>query len=91
VAQSDLDILNARLVDGTIADLHIAAGSAARAIGRPPPLIAPGSPADLVLVRAVNAQDALVRRPRERIVIKAGRIVARDGVYLGDSGGQRGH
>jgi hypothetical protein len=46
--------------------------------------------ADLVLVKAINTPDALVRRPRERIVIKAGRVVARDGIYLGDSGDQRG-
>lgn len=90
MAQSDLDILNARLVAGTIADLHIAAGSAAKAICRPPPTIALGSPADLVLVKAINTPDAFVRRSRERIVIKDGRVVAKDGAHLGDSGDQRG-
>ncbi len=35
-----------------------------------------GTPADLVLVRASSLDDALARRPRERIVFKAGRVVA---------------
>lgn len=57
-------------------------GSAARAIGRKEPTLAVGAPADFLLVKADNAHDALLRRPKDRIVIKAGRIVAKDGVYL---------
>jgi hypothetical protein len=35
-----------------------------------------------VLVKAENVGDAVVRRPRERIVVKAGKIIARDGVFF---------
>ena len=35
-----------------------------------------GDPADLVLVRAASFDDALARRPGDRIVFKAGRQVA---------------
>ena len=66
-----------------LAALDAVMGSAARAIGLPETKLAVGEPADLLLVKAVNAQDAVVRRPKERIVLKAGRVVARDGVYLG--------
>lgn len=59
-------------------------GSAARAIGRPEPKLEPGAPADLLLIKATSAEDALLRRPKERIVIKAGKIVAKYGVYLGE-------
>ncbi len=68
-----------------LAALDAVTGSAARAIGRPEPKLAVGAPADLVLVKAMNPQDAVVRRPKERILLKAGRVVARDGVYLGRS------
>jgi cytosine deaminase len=66
-----------------MAALDAVTGSAAKAIGRPAPEIRIGAPADLVLVKAENAQDALTRRPRERIVIKSGQVVAKDGAYLG--------
>jgi cytosine/creatinine deaminase len=38
--------------------------------------LAPGDPADLVLVPASSIEDALARRPAGRIVLKAGRQVA---------------
>ncbi len=38
--------------------------------------LAPGEPADLVLVPATSMEDALARRPAGRIVLKAGRQVA---------------
>lgn len=63
--------------------LDAVTGSAARAICRPEPKLEVGAPADLLLIKATSAEDALLRRPKERIVIKAGRIVARDGAYLG--------
>lgn len=65
-----------------LAALDAVTGSAARAIGRPEPALAVGEPADVLLVKAVNVPDAVVRRPKERIVLKAGRVVARDGVYI---------
>ncbi|MEZ5925684.1 MAG: amidohydrolase family protein [Hyphomicrobiaceae bacterium] len=68
--------------DQLLAALDAVTGSAARAIGRDVPKVEPGAPANLVLVKAINTQDALLRRPCERIVIKGGRVVARDGVYF---------
>jgi cytosine deaminase len=41
-----------------------------------------GGLADFVLVKAENVADAVVRRPRERIVVKGGNIIARDGAFL---------
>lgn len=41
-----------------------------------------GGPADFVLVKAENVADAVVRRPRERIVVKGGKAIARDGRFL---------
>ncbi len=57
--------------------------SAARALGIADYGLEVGCPADFVLVKAENTQDAMVRRPHERIVVKAGRIVARDGAFIG--------
>lgn len=67
-----------------LAALDGVTGSAARAIGLPEPKIAVGAPADILLVKAINAQDAVVRRPKERIVLKAGRVVAKDGTFIGN-------
>ena len=66
-----------------LAALDAATESAARAIGLEDYGIAVGKPADLLLVRAENACDAIVRRPSDRIVIRRGRIIARDGAYVG--------
>ncbi len=41
-----------------------------------------GGAADFVLVKAENAGDAVVRRPKERIVVKGGKVIARDGMFL---------
>lgn len=41
-----------------------------------------GGAADFVLVKAENAGDAVVRRPKERIVVKGGKVIARDGTFL---------
>lgn len=68
-----------------LAALDAVTGSAARAIGRREPRIAVGEPADFVLVKAENAQDALVRRPPERIVVKAGHVIARAGRFSSQS------
>ncbi len=42
--------------------------------------IAVGDPADLVVVRASTPAEAVVTRPPRELVIKGGRVVARDGV-----------
>jgi cytosine deaminase len=39
-----------------------------------------GGPADLVVVEAATIAEAVATRPRRKMVIKAGRIVAQDGV-----------
>jgi cytosine deaminase len=44
--------------------------------------IAPGSPADFVVVEAETLAEAIASRPRRKLVIKAGRIVAKDGVLV---------
>ncbi|MCZ6626758.1 MAG: amidohydrolase family protein [SAR324 cluster bacterium] len=41
-----------------------------------------GCSGDAVLVDAENIQEAIVNRPPRKLVVKAGRIVARDGVVL---------
>jgi cytosine deaminase len=44
--------------------------------------IAAGGPADFVVVEAGSLAEAVAGRPRRKLVIKAGRIVARDGVLV---------
>ena len=41
-----------------------------------------GGPADLVAVDAASPVEAIVARPRRKLVIKAGRVVARDGAFV---------
>lgn len=61
--------------------LDMVTGNAARAIGLPadayPYRLAPGAPADLVLVRAPTWHEALQYRPADRMLVVAGRVVAR--------------
>lgn len=44
-----------------------------------------GDRADFAVLDAAHVQEAVVARPRRRQVYKAGRLVARDGVYCGPS------
>lgn len=44
--------------------------------------LAPGARADLVLVEARTLAETVVARPVRRLVVSAGRVVARDGVLL---------
>jgi len=44
--------------------------------------IAAGGPADFVVVEAGSLAEAVASRPRRKLVMKAGRIVARDGVLV---------
>ncbi|CAN5909805.1 amidohydrolase [soil metagenome] len=44
--------------------------------------IAVGGPADLVVVEAGSLAEAVAARPRRKAVIKAGRLVAKDGVLV---------
>jgi cytosine deaminase len=56
--------------------------AAARALGVTPCGITVGAPADLVVVEAGSLAEAVATRPRRKLVIKAGRVVARDGVLV---------
>ena len=60
--------------------LDMATHAGARALGLADYGVAAGGPADLVLVKAENACEAVVAMPQERLVVKGGRLVARDGV-----------
>ena len=54
--------------------------SARQAIGIPPVSVAPGSQADLVAIRARNLNEAVALASQHRIVLHAGRVVARTAV-----------
>jgi cytosine deaminase len=56
--------------------------AAARVLGIVPYGIELGAPADFVVVEAGSLAEAVAARPRRKLVIKAGRIVARDGVLV---------
>ena len=61
----------------------MATGKGAHVLALPHYGFHPGHSADLVVVDAPSLAEAIVARPRRKLVIKAGRIVARDGVFLG--------
>ena len=44
--------------------------------------LSPGGPADFVVVEAETLAEAIATRPHRKLVVKAGRIVARDGVLV---------
>jgi cytosine deaminase len=54
--------------------------SAAQVLGVSAYGIAPGSPADFVVVEAETLAEAIAAHPRRKLVVKAGTVVARDGV-----------
>jgi cytosine/creatinine deaminase len=55
----------------------------AQVMGLPAPRLEEGAPADLVVLRAAHEMEAVATAPPREIVIKAGRIVARDGRLVG--------
>jgi cytosine/creatinine deaminase len=59
--------------------LDAATYGGARALGLDPYGLAPGAPASLVVVAARTAAEAVVAHPVRELVLKAGRVVARDG------------
>jgi cytosine deaminase len=56
--------------------------AAARVLGIMPYGIAVGGAADFVVVEAGSLAEAVATRPKRKLVIKAGRIVAKDGVLV---------
>jgi cytosine/creatinine deaminase len=61
--------------------LDAATSAGAKALGLKEYGLEVGRPADFVFVKAENAADAVVRRPRERIVFKNGNAIARDSKF----------
>jgi cytosine deaminase len=59
--------------------LEAATYGGARALGREPYGLAPGATADLVVVPAHTAAEAVVTHPVRELVLKDGRVVARNG------------
>jgi cytosine deaminase len=62
-------------------DIVSAGGARALSIG--PYGLAPGCRANFVVLPAENLAAAVVDRPTRRTVISRGKVVARDGVYIG--------
>jgi cytosine/creatinine deaminase len=56
--------------------------AAARVLGLPDYGIKAGGPADFVAIEAETLAEAVAARPRRKWVMKAGRVVARDGVLI---------
>ena len=56
---------------------------AARAIGCTGYGMKVGDDADFVVIEAESVPEAIARRPIRRYVIKRGRIVAREGTFVG--------
>jgi cytosine/adenosine deaminase-related metal-dependent hydrolase len=59
--------------------LALVTSHTARVMGRPAPEVAVGAPADLVVVPATHVPEAVAEAPPRELVIKRGRIVARNG------------
>ena len=59
--------------------LEAATYGGARALGLEPYGLVPGAPADLVVVAGRSAAEAVVTHPPRELVLKGGRVVARDG------------
>ncbi len=55
---------------------HSVSAAAATVIGRRPPSIEPGAPADLLGVRADSLRAAIAFSPDERLVFRGGRLIA---------------
>jgi cytosine/creatinine deaminase len=62
--------------------LEAATHGGARTLGLPSYGLTEGAPADIVAVNARTAAEAVVARPVRELVLKAGRIVARDGALV---------
>ncbi|NEE26520.1 cytosine deaminase, partial [Streptomyces sp. SID7982] len=59
------------------------ADGGARLLGLPEADLEPGSPADFLLVRGECLPQIVVDLPRREMVVRGGRIVARDGELVG--------
>ncbi len=59
-----------------------ATSRAAAAIGLANRDLRKGAAADFIMIDAINVGDALARRPRQRRVVRRGKLVADDGVLM---------
>ncbi|RIK43189.1 MAG: cytosine deaminase [Chloroflexi bacterium] len=62
--------------------LHISTYGSAQVVGAAEYGLAPGAAADFVLLPGENHLEAIIERPKERLVVKGGRVVAEGGVAL---------
>lgn len=56
---------------------ELVSGGARTILGLPKGAVAPGAPADLVAVKAASLREAVAVRSEQRVVIRAGRVLAR--------------
>lgn len=61
------------------AALDLVTGAPAAVLGAPAALLRPGDPADFTLVPASGVPEAVVERPLDRLVVRAGRVVVHGG------------
>ncbi|WP_234364505.1 amidohydrolase family protein, partial [Streptomyces sp. SM8] len=74
---------DARLDEELEAAFRAGADGGARLLGLPETDLKPGSPADFLLVRGECLPQILVDLPQRDLVVRAGRVVARDGELTG--------
>lgn len=74
--------LDLRLDEELESCFHLAAHGGADLLGLPGADLRPGSPADFMLVEGECLPQAVVDLPRRDLVVRAGRVVARDGRLL---------
>lgn len=74
--------LGARLDEELTACFELAAHGGAELLGLPRADLRPGAPADFMLVEGECVPQAVVDVPRRDLVVRAGRVVARDGALV---------
>jgi cytosine/adenosine deaminase-related metal-dependent hydrolase len=62
--------------------LALVTAAPARVMGLAEPRVAEGAPADLVAVTAPHVPEAVAGAPPRRLVVKAGRVIAREGALV---------
>lgn len=62
--------------------LDLVTSAPAAVLGAPAALLRPGDPADFTLVPASGVPEAVVERPLDRLVVRAGRVVVRGGMLV---------
>jgi cytosine/creatinine deaminase len=80
-----IGFLNGLQTDQELHDaLKLATSHAATVLGLAPINLQPGDPADLVIVRAENVSEAVASAPVRHLVLRGGRVVARDGLLTSE-------